>query len=289
LLNLGVANIGRDPRLALDRSRAAHDMASRFGFRGTYATALGNAAEVAIVLGEWDWALRATSDASIEHLEPGDRATILRAPEEILAMRGESTDAVLAEHEALLTDRGDSQQRSNLVAGRGVAAFVAGRYDEAAQLFRTSSDLNATNASTDMPRMTRAALWTQDVTVLREAVAELDRAELHGRQLDISRRTFRAALAALDGDTETAAEAYAAVLPELAELGLVLEQALVVIDMALVLGPDAPVVRASVDDARAILERLGARPFLARLDLLLETAPALPRAVHSQESVSSPG
>ena len=44
-------------------------------------------------------------------------------------------------------------------------------------------------------------------------------------------------------------------------MGLVFEQAQVVLDMALVLGPDAPVVQASVDDARAILERLGARPF----------------------------
>ena len=42
-----------------------------------------------------------------------------------------------------------------------------------------------------------------------------------------------------------------------------------VLDMALVLGPDDPVVRASVDDARAILERLGARAFLARLDELM--------------------
>ena len=40
-------------------------------------------------------------------------------------------------------------------------------------------------------------------------------------------------------------------------------------DMALVLGPDDPVVQASVDDARAILERLGARAFSARLDELM--------------------
>ena len=70
----------------------------------------------------------------------------------------------------------------------------------------------------------------------------------------------------------SAAREYAAVLPELAEMGLAYKQALVVLDMALVLGPDDPVVQASVDDARAILERLGARAFSARLDELMGEA-----------------
>ena len=69
-----------------------------------------------------------------------------------------------------------------------------------------------------------------------------------------------------------AAREYAAILPELAEMGLAYKQALVVLDMALVLGPDDPVVQANVDDARAILERLGARPFSARLDELMGEA-----------------
>ena len=83
---------------------------------------------------------------------------------------------------------------------------------------------------------------------------------------------MHAALAVRDGDREAAAREYAAILPELAEMGLVYKQALVVLDMALVLGPDDPVVRASVDDARAILERLGARAFSARLDELMGEA-----------------
>ena len=38
------------------------DLAARFGFASTYATALGNAGETAYSLGEWDWALGATTD-----------------------------------------------------------------------------------------------------------------------------------------------------------------------------------------------------------------------------------
>ena len=67
-------------------------------------------------------------------------------------------------------------------------------------------------------------------------------------------------------------------------MGLVYKQALVVIDMALVLGPDDPVVRASVDDARAILERLDARAFSARLDELMGEAADSPSRVSSAQA-----
>jgi tetratricopeptide (TPR) repeat protein len=274
LLNLGVQYIGRDPRMALDRSRAAHDLAARFGFRGSYATALGNAGEVAVGLGDWDWALAATGELSVEHLEPGDRASILRTREEILALRGEPVDALLAEHEALVMGHGDSQQESNLHAGRGLAAFAAGRYREAATDFLRSAEMNLSNAPADLPRAARAFLWAGEPEAAREVLDTMSRGEYHGRQMELSRRTVRACLAALGGDPDGAARDFAAVRPAVAELGLVLEEAMLVLDMALVLGPDAPVVQASVDDARATLERLGARALLARLDQLLDAGPA---------------
>src|SRR4029079_13961263 len=87
---------------------------------------------------------------------------------------------------------------------------------------------------------------------------------------------MHAALAARDGDREQAIQAYTAILPEVAEMGLNYKQALVGIDMARVLGPDDPIVQASVGDPRAILERLGARTFLARLDELTGQAATTP-------------
>ena len=125
----------------------------------------------------------------------------------------------------------------------------------------------------DLPRAARASLWAGDLEGVREALVAIDAADLHGRVLDVDRRAIRAALSAHDGDRDHAAQEYAAILPELAEMGLVYKQAHVVLDMALVLGPDEPIVRASVDEARAILERLGARPFSARLDELMGGRP----------------
>ena len=164
LLNLGVAFFGRDPRSAFEHSKAALDLGSRFGFRSSYATAVGNAAELAVDLGEWDWALAATDDTNVGHLAPADRASVFRPRAEILAGRGEPVDDLLAEHERLIAERNDAQQESNLLAGRAAAAFAAGRYREAAAAWRRSAEMNPTNAATDFTRVPlERSLWEGDL------------------------------------------------------------------------------------------------------------------------------
>ena len=123
----------------------------------------------------------------------------------------------------------------------------------------------------------------------REELLRLLAASPPGRVLDAGRQAARAGLLGLLGDRDAAAGEYALVVPELADLGMVLEQALVVLDMALVLGPDSPLVQARVPEARAILERLGAEPYLERLESLLgasSTPPAASRRGASLQGAS---
>ena len=54
---------------------------------------------------------------------------------------------------------------------------------------------------------------------------------------------------------------------------MLFEGALVGIDMVAVLGPDDPDALRAAAEARPILEGLGARPFLARLESLLASSP----------------
>src|SRR3954470_15682681 len=269
LLNLGVAGLTRDLRVAFDRSRAAVDLAARFGFATTYATALGNAGEAAFYLGEWDWALAATGEVNVEHLDDGDRASLLRTREEIFAARGDPVDEVLAEHVRLLGDSADSQHQSNLAAGRAAGAFADGRFREAAEGWRRSGELNVSDAATSWPRAARALLWAGEPEQARSILALIDAPNMHGRLIDLSRRTLRAGLLAIDGNVDAAAREYGSILPGLAEVGLVFERALVVANVAQLRGPAAPTVRESVGEARETLTRLGARPFVARLDELL--------------------
>ena len=276
LLNLGVALLARDPRGTFERSNAAFDMARRFGFRNSYAIALANAAEIAVDLGEWDWALAATDEPNVEQLSPADRASVQRSREEIMAARGMPVDELLAQHERLVVDGHDAQQESNLWAGKAAAAFAAGRYREAAAGWRRSAELNFANTATDLPRAARALLGEGDLDGVRGTLMAIDAAAVHGRVVDLERRALAAALSARDGDRERAANEYSEVLPELAEMGLAYKQALVVVDMALVLGADEPVVQASVEGARAILERLDARAISARLEELMGVAAGSP-------------
>ena len=56
------------------------------------------------------------------------------------------------------------------------------------------------------------------------------------------------------------------------DLGLVFDEALTYIDMATLLDADEPEVRAAADSAHAILERLGAKPLLVRLEAAMQQA-----------------
>ena len=54
------------------------------------------------------------------------------------------------------------------------------------------------------------------------------------------------------------------------DLGLPIDEALTTIEMARLLAPAQPEVRAAADAAREILARLGAKPFLERLMLVVQ-------------------
>jgi len=54
------------------------------------------------------------------------------------------------------------------------------------------------------------------------------------------------------------------------------ELARVAIDMLLLVGPDEPEAATAADEARAIFERLGAKPYLDQLDIALAAAAPLP-------------
>ena len=83
---------------------------------------------------------------------------------------------------------------------------------------------------------------------------------------------MRAGVAALDGRSDEALALYREALRDWRDLGLAWDEALCGLDMALLLDPADPEVRAAADASRGILVRLGAAPFVARLDRALARA-----------------
>jgi hypothetical protein len=76
----------------------------------------------------------------------------------------------------------------------------------------------------------------------------------------------RAGIAALEGRASDALSGYREVLGVWRDLGLVWDEAMCAIDMATLLDPSEPEVASAAEVARRTLTRLGAKPFLARLD-----------------------
>jgi hypothetical protein len=113
---------------------------------------------------------------------------------------------------------------------------------------------------------TRAALWARDVQMARDGLAAFERQRQHGGAVHMSSLTFAAGVAALEGRTPEALPMYRDALRGWQELELPWDEALAVVDMAMTLGPDEPAVVAAAPAARTILERLGAKAILDRLD-----------------------
>jgi hypothetical protein len=84
--------------------------------------------------------------------------------------------------------------------------------------------------------------------------------------IEADRTTIHAGLAALDDRPRDALGLYRDALRVWRDLGTVWDEALCVIDMASLLGPGEPEVQAAAERAREILVRLGAQPFIERLD-----------------------
>ena len=75
-------------------------------------------------------------------------------------------------------------------------------------------------------------------------------------------------------------------MAEWRELGLAWEEALCGLDMAILLDPADPAVRAAAETAREILTRLGATPFLEQLEEATgrPQSPAAPARARSRDA-----
>ena len=100
-------------------------------------------------------------------------------------------------------------------------------------------------------------------------LAALDASGVHGPAVEADRRTIRAGIAALEGRSADALPLYREALRAWRELGLGWDEALCGLDMATLLDPADSEVRTAADAAREIIVRLGAAPFIARLDAAL--------------------
>jgi hypothetical protein len=162
-------------------------------------------------------------------------------------------------------------------------AFGSGRLGDAREASHRAGDLVAEYLPIALAMAARAALWMGDVSGAAGDLATLDASGVHGPAIDADRKTVQAGIAALEDRPAEAIPLYREALRAWRDLGLAWDEALCGLDMATLLDPSEPEVRAAAESAREMLVRLGAKPFIARLDAAISrptvaTAMPAPRA-----------
>ena len=258
-----------DPRAGLESARTGQELARKQGSRRYSALMVGNGVSCATRVGEWEWALALLDEWLETDMDPALRVELLADRALLDACRGADPTSLLAEGEALVAGLTDPQFSSYVRMGSAWAALAAGRLDEAAELAQAAVAATSYFGPMGLPLAARAALWSGDGERVAAMLEQLGVEPRRGGAIETDRLSVRAGLAALEGRSAEALAMYRDALRAWRDLGLAWDEALTAIDMATVLDPSEPEVRAAAEAAREILGRLGARPFLERLEAAL--------------------
>ncbi len=256
----------RDPVAGLAAARAGIRLARRIGFRTSLGVSVGNGVGCAVRTGDWAWALGELDSILTDEFDGVDRLYILESSVSVRALRGDDVDDLIAEMASIAGSSDEPQLVSALWTARTSDAFASGRLGDVRDAAHRSVGLVAEYVPMELAGAARAALWMGDAAGAADDLAALDRSGVHGPAVAGDRMTIRAGIAALEGRPAEAILLYREALRAWRDAGLAWDEALCGIDMATLLDPTDPEVRAAAESAREILVRLEARPFIARLD-----------------------
>ncbi len=284
-INYGFFQNFREPAKALPVLREGLRIARRLGDQSNAVTLIANLSGAAFFLGESDLAL-AEIDALLT-MDPGPLARLWLVGNAIFhrTLRGDPDDDAFAELELGARTVTDPQFVAFLQEIRGYQAFVRGDYRKARALTLASATEGA-RAPNDLGHAGRYALFERDAAAARTDLKELTDLGNHGPAIEVRVQEVEAGLAALEGDSTAAASLYRAVIERWDTLEMVVDSATTALEMVTLLGPDDPQVRTAAETARRTFTRIGAKPFLARIDALMQRGPS-PAGSESMNPASS--
>jgi class 3 adenylate cyclase/tetratricopeptide (TPR) repeat protein len=249
--------------------REAYDLAVRLGIGQMSRWLAGTVAYGSMYEGlDWDTDLRRLDDELGAVRAAADRARLLSMRRALMALRGEDTSAIRAEWDALRGSVADPDAAGWTLIDRGLEAQMAGRLAEALDAFRDAIAEGAQNTADARILLVHAAHWDGDPVAVRAARDEAFTEVWAGIWIDAMRDLADAGVHAVEGRTSEAISAFTRAIHGFERNGALFDVARAQLD-AIILLPDEPIVRAWADEARDRFERLGARPFLERLEQAL--------------------
>ena len=281
-VNLSFAAAAEDPELAYRVAREGLETVRRLGMGGYWPYLLGNAAELAIRIGDWDWAL----DIAGESIGVGERdlAARLRSAE-IHGLRGMDVQDEMQDIADRAADMTEVQVETTLLDARSTVDFAIGDHRRALERARRSYGIELPPDGTAPQIAMRAAAWLGDLVAIEDALRAL---EGHpGRVPAATRREGEATLAALRGDRTEARAGFTDAIRRWRELGFEFEAATCALNFVRLLGTSEPDARVAAEEAEALFERLGARPMQERLAEAMHVG-ASPTAHRGDAKVAEP-
>jgi predicted ATPase len=275
-----------DPRRTRETLELAVNLARRVGSRSLASWAATSRLYAIFQTGEgWDDALTEAetdlADARARALtSPVDEIRSVSVQAMMRVARGESTDASLASLEALAAQTSDPMGDATVHYLRGDRALIAGEHREAYREMLIAS-VEPNIGEVFLACAVRAALWGRDVVTAREIADRLDAYPSSAPTTMAARIAARAGIAALEGRRSDAIAGFEDGVARYRALGQAFDLACASLDYLLLIGPQEPAVRAAAEEARAIFERISARPYLERLDAAMTE-----RADHGSPAVT---
>ncbi|HUU61437.1 MAG TPA: hypothetical protein VMX37_03530, partial [Acidimicrobiia bacterium] len=256
-----------DPVGQLDNLRAGFEKARRLGNRGWAVALVGNLFDVLRATGDFDGALAVLDSLDLEGLPPQQqvslqltRMTVLRYRQDPALVRPEVER--LAELEAGFPDL---QGHYYALVFRAVAAGLDGDHEAAFALSRQARDANPMGGGEWLFPAGEAAMWLRDRGRLSDLLNDLAQRRPLGRTNEAWRIELEAARDALEGRPAEALAGFEAARHRWDDLGLKLHMAQNRIHCALLCTGTAEGA-AAAEEARALLDQMGAPILLAQLD-----------------------
>ena len=266
IANLGGALAETDPRAGVAAGRSGWEIAKRHGYQRLALTVLGNTLEISLLfLGDWGPEARELAALRLDDVGAGERATLLGALRMVRAFEEPGVD--LSEGWPDVTGL-DPSIRSGIEYDQAVVALAVGDFAAASESGREAATLFS-NAPNGTLVAARAAARAGDRGLVAEMLAAHDALGVFGPAHIVNRDGIAAAILALDGRWPEATVAFRDAIRRMADLGLEMSRAQILLDAAFVApAGDAFGVEAA-RDARELFERMGARAFVAQVDALL--------------------
>ncbi|HEY7025065.1 MAG TPA: hypothetical protein VH371_08910, partial [Candidatus Limnocylindrales bacterium] len=265
--NLAIRASESDWKAALDAYHAQIELARRTGRREALLSAIANFGYGAFLGGEWDAGLEMLEPALAEEMSDRDKMLMLNNYLILRASRGEDIAAGVEEIAAVSRDLEGPDRTASISDVAGNEALATGQYSKARDEFLLITAEPA-YAQEYVYRAAHPALWLHDLDDAKALLARLEENAGSGPAAVARRKTIQAGVAALEGRTADAKALYAEALRGWRATNGVWDEALTGLDVAELLDPEDPEVGDVISSTRKILERLGAKPHLARLDRL---------------------